>query len=88
MNKNIFEGKWDQFKGSVKKNWGELTDDDLREIEGNRDRLVGKIKERYGKSQEEADKEVNDYENKMRRNNDARRDDHINPKDKNFKNDI
>ena len=65
MNKNIFEGKWDQFKGSVKKNWGELTDDDLREIEGNRDRLVGKIKERYGKSQEEAEREVDQYERNM-----------------------
>jgi uncharacterized protein YjbJ (UPF0337 family) len=29
MNWEQVEGKWDQFKGSVKEKWGELTDDDL-----------------------------------------------------------
>lgn len=65
MNKNIFEGKWDQLKGQVKKKWGKLTDNDIKEIEGDRDKLIGKIKERYGKTQEEADKEVAGYENEF-----------------------
>lgn len=32
MNKQILEGKWDQFKGKVKEKWAELTDDDLAAI--------------------------------------------------------
>jgi len=28
------KGKWLQFKGEVKKQWGKLIDDDLRQIEG------------------------------------------------------
>jgi|GEM_PF-2400521 len=44
MNKK-WEGKWDQVKGGIKKNWGKLTDDDLKQIDGNKDKLVGKLKE-------------------------------------------
>ena len=30
MNQDIIQGKWTQLKGSLKKQWGKLTDDDLR----------------------------------------------------------
>jgi len=46
MNWDQVEGKWQQFKGSVKQKWGKLTDDDLDVIAGKRDQLVGKIQER------------------------------------------
>ncbi len=29
MNKDVFEGKWEQIKGDVQKKWGKLTNDDL-----------------------------------------------------------
>jgi uncharacterized protein YjbJ (UPF0337 family) len=32
----------------VKEKWGQLTDDDLTQISGNREQLEGKIRERYG----------------------------------------
>lgn len=48
---NQVEGNWTQFKGTMKQKWGDLTDDDLREMEGRRDRIVGKIQERYGEAQ-------------------------------------
>ena len=35
MNKDQFKGSWQQFKGELKKKWGQLTDDDLLEAEGN-----------------------------------------------------
>ena len=57
-----WEGKWDQLKGNAKKKWGKLTDDDLQQVEGDKDRLVGKVKEKYGISKEEAEKEVNEFE--------------------------
>jgi uncharacterized protein YjbJ (UPF0337 family) len=62
MNKTILKGKWNQLKGSAKKRWGKLTDDDLDVIEGDSQRLSGKIQEKYGKSKEEADEEVREFE--------------------------
>jgi len=61
MNKDILKGKWNQIKGSIKKKWGQLTDDELDQINGDYDKLVGKLQERYGKNKEEAEKEVNEY---------------------------
>ena len=61
MNWDSVEGKWKQFKGSVKQKWGKLTDDDLDVIAGKRDQLVGKIQERYGITKEEAHKQIDDW---------------------------
>ena len=61
MNKDVLKGQWNQMKGSIKKRWGKLTDDDMDRIEGERDRLVGKIQEKYGRSREEAEKEVDEF---------------------------
>jgi uncharacterized protein YjbJ (UPF0337 family) len=55
------EGNWKQLKGQARKKWGELTDDDLEAIRGERQILVGKLQERYGKSQADAEKEVEDW---------------------------
>ena len=33
MNQDQLEGKWKQLKGRAKEKWGELTDDDLDEIQ-------------------------------------------------------
>ena len=37
------QGDWKQFSGKVKEKWGQLTDDDLAQINGNREQLEGKI---------------------------------------------
>jgi len=54
MNEDILKGKWRQVKGDLKKWWGRLTDDDLRQIEGSREKLAGLLQERYGYSRQEA----------------------------------
>lgn len=59
MNEDTFEGIWKQAKGQIKQWWGDLTDDDLLQVEGNRDKLVGKLQERYGYTRQRADDEVN-----------------------------
>lgn len=61
MNQTTMKGKWNQMKGDAKEKWGNLTDDDLQQIEGDRDKLVGKIQERHGKSKEEAEREVDGW---------------------------
>lgn len=61
MNKDVFKGKWEQFKGKAKTTWGELTDDDWMQVEGDSQRLAGLVQERYGRTREEAEKEVEDF---------------------------
>ena len=61
MNWDRIEGNWKQFKGKVQQQWGSLTDDDLDRIEGERKELAGRIQERYGRTQEEADREVDEW---------------------------
>lgn len=65
MNWDILEGKWKQFTGSAKENWGKLTDDDLDQAAGKRDILVGKIQEKYGIARDEAEKQVDEWSSKM-----------------------
>lgn len=57
----LLEGKWNQLKGQVRQQWGEITDDDLEQIAGKRDELVGVLQEKYGRSRDEAEREVNDF---------------------------
>ena len=61
MNSDQFEGKWKQIKGSLKQQWGKLTDDDLDYIAGSQDRFLGKIQERYGVAREEAQKRADEW---------------------------
>ena len=58
MNWEQAKGQWNVMKGSVRKQWGKLTDDDLDVIAGERDRLIGKIQERYGVNKEEAERQI------------------------------
>ena len=65
MNWDQIEGKWKQFKGKAREQWGELTDKDVEEAKGNRDQLSGKVQERYGVTKEEADRQVDDWSRKQ-----------------------
>ncbi|MDO8844001.1 MAG: CsbD family protein [Methylicorpusculum sp.] len=65
MNKNQLKGNWMQLKGTVKEKWGDLTDDELEQIAGNRDILLGKIQEKYGIAQEEAEKQIEEWEKRL-----------------------
>jgi uncharacterized protein YjbJ (UPF0337 family) len=61
MNWDSLKGKWSQFAGKVKEKWGDLTDDDLTKIGGQKDQLVGKLQERYGYAKERAQKEADAF---------------------------
>lgn len=63
MNWDQVEGKWKEMTGNVKAKWGDLTDDELMEIDGNREVLEGKIQARYGKTKEQARDEVDAFLN-------------------------
>ena len=61
MDWNRVEGNWKQFTGKVKEQWGQLTDDDLKVINGRRDQLEGKLQERYGYNKDQIRKQVDDW---------------------------
>ncbi len=61
MNRDTLKGKWKQIKGRVKQQWGNLTDDDLRQIDGQREVLIGKMQERYGWARDQAEAEYDKF---------------------------
>jgi len=63
MNEDIFKGKWKEIKGSVKAKWGNLTDDDVTEVEGQSEKLVGILQTKYGYSKDKAQEEYNQFMN-------------------------
>ena len=61
MNTDILKGNWKQLTGEIKSKWGELTDDEIQQAEGERDRFVGLIQERYGMAKADAEAEVDRF---------------------------
>lgn len=47
------KGNWNQMKGKLKQEYGQLTDDDLTYQEGKEDELLGRLQERLGKTKSE-----------------------------------
>ena len=46
-------GSWNDVKGKIKQQYGDLTDDDLVYEEGKDDELLGKLQKKIGKTKEE-----------------------------------
>lgn len=61
MNWEQIEGKWKETKGSVREQWGKLTDQDLEVIAGKKDRLLGKLQQAYGFGKEKASENVDQW---------------------------
>ena len=53
MNAEQFKGKFLQFEGELRRQWGKFTDDDMQRIEGNLHKFVGVALERYGDKKDE-----------------------------------
>ncbi len=61
MNSDEMKGNWNILKGKVRQTWGELTNDDVSKINGERDELVGQVQKKYGITREEAERQVNEW---------------------------
>jgi uncharacterized protein YjbJ (UPF0337 family) len=61
MNWDQIQGKWKQVRGSVRQEFGSLTDNDLEMIAGSRDKFIGKLQERYGFVKEEAQNRADEF---------------------------
>lgn len=60
------EERWKQVRDQVQDRWNKLTSDELDEIGGSYDRLVSKLQEKYGLTKQQAETELNDFENTVR----------------------
>jgi uncharacterized protein YjbJ (UPF0337 family) len=56
MNTTELKGKWHELKGKLKKNYADLTDNDLQYEEGREEELYGRLQVKLGKSKEEVKK--------------------------------
>ena len=52
MNKLQMKGSWNELKGKLKQQYGNLTDDDLVFAEGKEDELFGRLQKKLGKSKD------------------------------------
>lgn len=62
MNWDQIAGKWTELQGAAREKWGEITDDELTQLRGQRDKLAGLIQQRYGIAKEEAEKQIKEFE--------------------------
>jgi len=58
-----WQGRWEQLRGRVKSLWGNITDNELTEAEGDYERLLGVLHEKTGKTREQIE-EMLDEETK------------------------
>lgn len=58
VNQQTLQGNWNEIKGRLRERWGQLTEDDLREFNGNVDQLVGTIQRKTGESREQIEAQL------------------------------
>ncbi|HLP07300.1 MAG TPA: CsbD family protein [Opitutaceae bacterium] len=56
MNQLSIKGNWNVMKGKLKQQYAQLTDDDLKYVEGQEDELIGRIQRRTGETREKIEK--------------------------------
>jgi uncharacterized protein YjbJ (UPF0337 family) len=61
VNNDRIAGTWHELKGKVKQEWGRLTDDDLKQLEGNSEVLAGRLQQRYGWARDEAERRAKEF---------------------------
>ena len=64
MHWDRIKGNWREYKGKAQQQWGKLTDDDLDVVDGKREELAGKIQSRYGIAKDEAERQIDEWQNR------------------------
>jgi uncharacterized protein YjbJ (UPF0337 family) len=60
------ERNWTEYKDRVQDRWDELTRDELDQIGGSYNDLVGKLQEKYGITQQQAERELEEFQTTVR----------------------
>ncbi|MFA6149880.1 MAG: CsbD family protein [Chitinophagaceae bacterium] len=61
MNSTELKGNWNEFKGKLKQQYAELTEDDLLYEEGKDDELYGRLQKKLGKTKEQIQDIISDF---------------------------
>jgi len=55
------ESHWEEYKDRIKDKWKKLTDDDLKNIHGDRHRLMQALQDRYQLTKDKVEKQVEEF---------------------------
>lgn len=58
MNRDVVETQWVQVRDVIRDNFNNLSDEDIRQINGRYDQLISKLQQKYGYSREEAEDRI------------------------------
>jgi uncharacterized protein YjbJ (UPF0337 family) len=61
MNREVLESQWPQIREILSEKFSNLTDEDIRQINGRYDQLVAKLQQKYGYSREEAEERIRSW---------------------------
>ncbi len=59
--KTEIQGNWHELKGMIKEKWGEITDNELDEINGQREKLLGMLMKKYSLNQVSAESAIDQF---------------------------
>ena len=68
MDKNVFEGKWNEFKGEVRKVWGKITGDELESTKGDMESISGLVQQKYGHTKDEVTQKLTEMKDRFAEN--------------------
>jgi uncharacterized protein YjbJ (UPF0337 family) len=54
-------GNWNQLKGKIQERWGQITDDELQEVEGQVGQLVGLIQQKTGQTRQQIEQTLDKF---------------------------
>ncbi len=52
VNEQVLRGNWNEIRGKLQERYGQLTNDDVQQFQGNIDNLVGMIQQKTGESRD------------------------------------
>lgn len=61
MNRELLETQWPQIREILREKFNNLTEEDIRQINGRYDQLVAKLQQKYGYSREEAEDRIRSW---------------------------
>lgn len=61
MNRDVIETQWPKIREHLNEKFSNLTEEDIRQINGRYDQLVAKLQQKYGYSREEAEERIRSW---------------------------
>lgn len=61
MNRDVLESQWPQIRDMLREKFSNLTEEDIKQINGRYDQLVAKLQQKYGYSREEAEERIKSW---------------------------